>query len=126
MKTRRLSLATALAVGTIVLITLGATNESERNTSDKEIKELKSTITSLEREIKELEKRMQSVESRDKWVIQPKVHPWPGHSPTHQKPWGAVQPIIPKSNQPLVWSQGECNGWTYYLVPVQNHQDTTQ
>ena len=120
MKSRHLPIVAIVTLGIAAMLTLGASRVSDEPNPSREIKELRNLVKSLENKIGDLEKRLKSVESRTNWIGQPYAFSSPGVS-RRQTP-GGTGVVMPHSGPPTIWSQGEVNGWPYYVVPANQNQ----
>ena len=76
---------------------------------------LRKQVKELEVRIKALEERVKQLEAKSGPVgVVPSPGP-PGHPP-------GVRIIPPPQpgppSPPKIWGQGECNGWSYYVIPL--------
>jgi outer membrane murein-binding lipoprotein Lpp len=90
-------------------ITRLTADEKQQNTSSisKKIEELTAQVKALESKVKRLEQKTAQFE-----------HP-PITPPSQVLPSLPNAGVIGSTEQPKIWGQGQCNGWSYYVVPLQ-------
>jgi len=108
-----LRLICTVAIGGGIVAALAADRKhSDQPKSSPEVGALTGQIRALQTRVQALEQRLQKFESAE--IM-------PATSALIQSPNGAIS--IPKAvtdpgHPPKIWGQGECNGWTYQIIPL--------
>lgn len=113
MKTRIL---TTSLVGVTALLCLGGirTGAADAEPADAtEVRQLREPVKKLQDRVNTLETQVKQLQARPLAIT---VFPTPGASNLVQR----IRPplVIPPAVPPRIWGQGECNGWTFYYVPL--------
>ncbi len=98
MKTRIAAVSVASSLCLVATLLFSADLSPNRTPVAGETGPLRKQVKELEVRIKALEERVKQLEAKSGPVV---VVPAPG-------------PPSP----PKIWGQGECNGWSYYVIPL--------
>lgn len=122
----RKRIVTAGVAGSLCLLAtllFSADHSQNRPPALGETEQLRQRVRELEARVQALEGKVRQFEAKPgPPIIVPS--PGPGQPPPRFRivpplpPGTIVRPPPGASSQPKIWGQGECNGWPFYVVPL--------
>jgi hypothetical protein len=112
MKTTASKLTQLAILAAAAFLFMGAAQEGDRMASAREVEQLRGLVTMLETKVATMETRIRKLESRGFSQRPPPVSRIPGRP-------GADVPLT-NQDLPKIWGKGECNGWPFYIIPIQS------